>query len=228
MVDKRQPLFSKKTLREQLADILRTKILRAEIAPGERIIEEEVSKTYQVSRGPVREALRQIEEEGLITYIPHKGCVVKTLTHKEMSESYLIRSTLEALAVRIYSARMSEEGLAKLQKAIDDLQEAARKKDLYEIVDADERFHSGIVEEAGCEKLYKMWKSLQGANIASYYTMKTRGLMPYDVLGLNHQYMLNLLKDEAGEEKVVQAISEHYMIVPATLSANTKTEEQGA
>ena len=95
MADMEQPVLSKRTLRERIAEILRMQILRGDIKPGERIIEEEISKKYEVSRGPVREALRQIEEEGLVTYVPHKGCVVKVLTHEEMSEAYLIRSTLE-------------------------------------------------------------------------------------------------------------------------------------
>lgn len=225
MPNKTQPVFTKKTLREQLADILRTQILRAEIAPGERIIEEEISKKYQVSRGPVREALRQIEEEGLITYIPHKGCVVKILTHDEMSELYLIRSTLECLAVKIYSGIMTQAGLDKLQRAIDDLRAAAEAKDLYEIVSADERFHQAIVEEAGCGKLFQMWKSLGGANTATYYTMKTQGLMPYDVLGANHQYMMNLFMKQAGSEAITKAISEHYMVVPETLY---EAQQQGS
>ena len=67
MEDKRPQFVSKRTLREQLADVLREKILRAEFVPGEKINEKEIAEMYQVSRGPVREALRQIEEEGLVT-----------------------------------------------------------------------------------------------------------------------------------------------------------------
>lgn len=226
MTGKRQPVFTKKTLREQLAEILRTQILRAEIAPGERITEEEISKKYQVSRGPVREALRQLEEEGLISYVPYKGCLVKMLTHEEMSELYLIRSTLEGLAVRIYSGKMSQEGMNKLQQSIDDLQKAAKEKDLYEIVDADERFHSAIVEEAGCKKLFRLWKSLVGANTSTYYTMKNQGLMPYDVLGTNHQRMLELFKDRVDVETIVKAIADHYMVVPETLYNATQLEAE--
>lgn len=69
--------------------------------PGERIVEEEIAEKFHVSRGPVREALRHIEEEGLITYESHKGCTVKEISYEEMQEKYLVRSTLEILAVRI-------------------------------------------------------------------------------------------------------------------------------
>ena len=91
--------ISRKTLREQVAEILRKKILNGDIQSGERIVEADLARELQMSRGPVREALRQIEEEGLVVYEPHKGCVVKTMTYDEMQEAYLIRSTLEILCV---------------------------------------------------------------------------------------------------------------------------------
>ncbi|XCP85971.1 GntR family transcriptional regulator [Roseburia hominis] len=217
MPDNRVPVFTKKTMREQIADILRDQILHADIAPGERIIEEDISKKYQVSRGPVREALRQIEEEGLVTYLPHRGCIVRTLTEDEMAEAYLIRSTLEGLAVQVYSGKMSQRGIERLQQTIDDLREAAGKKDLYAIIEADERFHAGIVEEADLPRLYQMWKTLCSVNTCTYYTMKSENLMPYDVLGKNHQCILNLFIENVGTNKIIEAIKEHYMVVPETL-----------
>lgn len=211
----------KRTLREQLADILREKILRAEFIPGEKINEKEIAEKYQVSRGPVREALRQIEEEGLVTYASQKGCVVKILSYEEMSEAYLIRSTLEGLAVKIFSGKMCREGIEKLEQAIEDIAKNAQKQDLYEIIAADERFHSAIVEESGCERLWRMWKSLQGTNAATYYTMKSQGLMPYDMLDRNHQCILDLFKKQADVDTIVKEISEHYVVVPETLYQET-------
>ena len=88
-------MIIRKTLREQVVEILRHKILSGEIKPGERIIEAKVAEELKVSRGPLREALRQIEEEGLVVYEAQKGCVVKTMTYEEMQETYLIQSTLD-------------------------------------------------------------------------------------------------------------------------------------
>lgn len=210
-------LLSKRTLRERIAEILRIQILRGEIEPGERMIEEEISKKYQVSRGPVREALRQIEEEGLVTYIPHKGCVVTLLTPEEISESYLIRSTLECLAVRIYSGKMSPAGLEKLRKHIDELRACAEEKDLYGIIRADECFHEAIVAEAECSKLFQVWKIMESSNTATYHTMKSNNIMPYDVLARNHRMILELFEQQKDVECIVKAISEHYMMTPEAL-----------
>lgn len=217
MEDYNQLSLSKRTLRERIAEILRIQILRGEIMPGERIIEEEVSQKYQVSRGPVREALRQMEEEGLVTYIPHKGCVVTLLTQEEMSEAYLIRSTLEELAVKIYDGRMSPEGFEKLRRYIAELKDSAIRKDLYGIITADEGFHETIVAEAGCKKLHQLWKSLESTNTAVYHTMKSHGIMPYEVLEKNHLYILELLEQHRGTDNIVQAIHNHYMQTPETL-----------
>lgn len=226
MAEGEQVVLSKRTLRERIAEILRKQILQADIKPGERINEEELAKKFQVSRGPVREALRQIEEEGLVTYIPHKGCIVKMQTPEEMSEAYLIRSTLEGLAVKVYSGKMSSEGLAKMEESVVELREKAIEKDLYGIITADEKFHEAIVEEAGCKRLLRMWKSLEGANTSTYHTMKSQGMMPYEVLEANHRFIMELFEQQKDADTIVQAISEHYMVVPETLYKATNKEER--
>ena len=226
MAREKKTEFVKKTLREQLADALRSRIMEAEITPGERIVEEDIAKEYGVSRGPIREALRQLEEEGLISYQPHKGCVVKTMSQREMQESSLIRSTLESLAVQIFQAKMSDEGLQRMEEAVNDIQAASQNKELYGMIKADEEFHSVIVEEAHCEKLYKIWKQLQASNISTYYTMKTEDLMPYDFVGSNHQAIFNMFKCGASEELITKEIHDHYMVTPEILRQKEEHEKE--
>ena len=76
-------LLKNKTLREEVVDFLRLRILRGEIKPGERIVESEVANYFNISRGPVREAVRQLEQEGLLAYQRNKGCLVKVLSPDE-------------------------------------------------------------------------------------------------------------------------------------------------
>ena len=206
----------KKTLREQIAEILRKKILSGEIKPGERLIEAEISEEYQVSRGPVREALRQIEEEGLITYLSHKGCIVRELTYEDMQESYLIRSALEILAVEIYEANLPKEYEDEMEEIIKEMEGASNLKDVYSIVELDERFHCCIVEASGCSKLLKMWKMLEGDNAATYLTMRNEVLMPFAVIARNHRWILEALQSHDVSE-TQRKIREHYMVVPQTL-----------
>ena len=76
----RKASIQRKTLWQQIADVLREDIIRGKIKPGERIVEEDIAEKFHVSRGPVREALRHIGEEGFVVYESHKGSTVKTIS----------------------------------------------------------------------------------------------------------------------------------------------------
>ena len=84
-----------RTLRENVVDAIREKILKRELEPGVRIIEKELSEELGVSRGPIREALRQLEQEGIIEYTRNVGCSVKKVTIKDLYEIYLLQDGRE-------------------------------------------------------------------------------------------------------------------------------------
>ena len=214
-------MIIRKTLREQVVEILRHKILSGEIKPGERIIEAKVAEELKVSRGPLREALRQIEEEGLVVYEAQKGCVVKTMTYEEMQETYLIQSTLEKLAVQMCGGEISKEQDEEMQKLILSMEKAANQKNLYEVIEFDEQFHECIVKTAHSEKLHRIWKILEGGNTAAYYTMDTKTLVPFDVVHINHQRILDLFHKGTVED-ICKEIEFHYMVVPHVLYENQK------
>ena len=85
----------RQTLREQVTQAIRLKLLTGQLRPGERIVEQEMAEDLGVSRGPVREALRQIEQEGLVEYTSHVGCFVKEFNARDVYEVYLLRANLE-------------------------------------------------------------------------------------------------------------------------------------
>lgn len=209
--------FSYRTLREEVVIILRKRILSGDIKPGEKIKEVEISKELNISRGPVREALRQVEQEGLVTYSPNKGCTVKTISPNTMSEVYLLRSTLEVLAVKIYSGKMKESTINKLEELSKRLGKMAEKNDLNGIVETDEEFHEIIVKEAEVNLLYETWKRFEGENAAAYFTMKSSNLMPSSkYLERNHNEIINTLKNGDLDE-ICKVIQTHYMVVPEDL-----------
>lgn len=209
--------FSYKTLREEVVIILRKRILSGEIKPGERIKELEISKELNISRGPVREALRQIEQEGLVTYSPNKGCTVKTISPSSMSEVYLLRSTLEILAVKIYSGNMKKSTIEKLEELAINMAKMSEKNDLNGIVEVDEEFHSIIVKEAEVKLLYDTWKSFEGENVAVYFTMQSSNLMPCsNYLERNHKIIIDAFK-KGDLDKICHVIQKHYMVVPEDL-----------
>lgn len=89
-----------KTLREQVADAIRKKILYHELEPGMRITESELAEKFGVSHGPVREALRQLEQEGLVVYTRNVGCSVRDISFQNVVEALLIRGSYELTAAR--------------------------------------------------------------------------------------------------------------------------------
>ena len=103
-----------KTLRENVADEIRMKILNQELAPGMRIIEQSLSEELGVSRAPIREALRQLEQEGVVEYERNVGCSVKKITLEDIYEIYLLRSTYEVIAVKSFEGNFTDEDLAKI------------------------------------------------------------------------------------------------------------------
>lgn len=209
-------LITKKTLWEQIAEALREDIIRGKITQEERIVEEELAARFHVSRGPVREALRHIEEEGLVQYESHKGCRVRTITYEEMQEKYLVRSTLEILAVRIIASNLPKEYEEEMEDCLKKMEKAAKKKDLYQIISLDEEFHSCIVRAARCDTLYKVWATLSEVNTQAYYTMNVEAEVPFDYIRRNHEIILKGLKERTVEE-ASKLIEEHYMIVPEVL-----------
>ena len=101
------------TLRESVVNAIRTKIMNHQIRPGERIVEMELAHEFQTSRGPIREALRQLENEGIVEYTRNVGCSVRTFSFWDSYEVYLLRTNYEAVSVRLLNGKVPEETIQK-------------------------------------------------------------------------------------------------------------------
>ena len=111
-----------------------------------------------------------------------------------------------------------EQNLVEIGKSEDD-------RDLYQVIELDEQFHSYVVMASHSEKLYKVWKSLESGNTAAYYTMRSESLMPYEYIQQNHQKILDAFRAKSVEE-ICEKIRRHYMIVPETLFQELQKKRQ--
>lgn len=117
------------SLAEQVALHLAKAILNDEIAPGERIQEQGVSERFHVSRGPVREALRMLENMGLVQILPRRGAIVTKLSVKEVADTFEIRAVLFGLAARHLAQSRSDHDLAVMRQRLATLQAIAGRDD---------------------------------------------------------------------------------------------------
>ena len=107
------------TLRESIVDAIRSKIFNHEIKSGQRIVELELAKEFHTSRGPIREALRQLENEGIIVYTRNVGCSVKELSFQDSYEVYLLRTNYEVISVRFLQGKIPEDTMQRLEEILD-------------------------------------------------------------------------------------------------------------
>jgi GntR family transcriptional regulator, trigonelline degradation regulator len=136
-------------VREQVVSNLRKAITQGQFQPGERLIERELCALTGVSRTSIREALRQLEAEGLLENVPNKGIIVGTLTRAEAEDIYQVRSSLEELASRLYAERATDEGIATLRKAMQAIEEAYHRADEHALLQAKKQFHEELLHGCG-------------------------------------------------------------------------------
>lgn len=139
---------------------LEERILSGEIRPGQSLIELKLSAELGVSRTPVREAIRMLEQKGLAEIIPNKGAVVLGVDYKDLLDIYTIRTYIEGLAARWAAEHITEAQIKELREIID-LQEFYYIKDYAEqINELDSRFHERIYEYCGSRTLEHMLRDL--------------------------------------------------------------------
>ena len=105
------------TKADDLALAIEEAIVSGELEPGTVLRQEQLSERFGVSRTPVREALRRLAALGLVSFVPNRGVRVRTLSHEELYEAFLVRAELESLATEIAATKMTPEALAELGEA---------------------------------------------------------------------------------------------------------------
>src|SRR5690349_24429686 len=105
------------TKADDIALVIEEAIVSGELAPGTVLRQEQLSEQFNVSRTPIREALRRLAALGLVSFVPNRGVRVRTLSRDELHEAFLVRAELEALATEIAARKIGVEGLRELEQA---------------------------------------------------------------------------------------------------------------
>lgn len=191
-------------LRDVVFNTLRQAILTGELKPGERLMEIHLANRLGVSRTPIREAIRKLELEGLVTMIPRRGAEVAQITEKSMNDVLEVRRALDALCVELACDRITEEKLDALKAACGCFEQAVKTKDVKKIAQADVELHDIIVEATGNQRLIQMVHNLSEQM---------------------YRYRFEYIKDSDRHENLVE---EHRIIYESLVKKDKETASQAA
>ena len=174
-------------LRDVVFHTLREAILKGELKPGERLMELQLASKLGVSRTPIREAIRMLEQEGLAVTIPRKGAEVAKMTEKDMEDVLQVREALDELAATIACEQMTTEQLDALRNTMREFEEFTKTSNGKKIAEADVEFHDIIYQATGNPKLVNMLNNLREQM---------------------YRYRIEYLKDEKNYPMLIQEHSE--------------------
>ncbi|WP_370319789.1 GntR family transcriptional regulator [Oricola sp.] len=152
----------RQTLREQIVDELRMAIMSGELAPGSPVIESELALRFGVSRGPLREALRVLIDEGLLVTKAYTGTKVSELSLKDVNEIFSLRAELEIFAFRLVWNKRDEAYRRELTARHETLLASVAAGDGEASILHELRLHSHVYESCGHELLLNVWQGLRG------------------------------------------------------------------
>lgn len=167
------------SLADEIADVLRDRIINGQYAMGEKLIENKIAGELKVSRTPVRDAFKQLMKEQLVEYIPNKGCFAKGFSQKDMADIYAVRKSVEQLAITWAIENADEEKLDALKYQLD-LMGFYTKNNAYEkLLEANEVFHNMIYQMTGSRFMVQILKTYQDyVHIARKSTLKKEENLP--------------------------------------------------
>lgn len=201
---------------QQVVEILRSAIIMGTYEPGERLIEATISAELGTSRGPVREALRQLENEGLVLSFPYRGAVVLGVSDEEVQEILIpIRLTLERYSFSHALERMTDDDIAELGKQVWVMEQAAAVGDLARHVEADLRFHEIVISASGQTHTVQIWRSIW-PRIRAYFYRYGRG---QDLARMVDEHRDLLAALQARDRDRMLALLEQHIAVPVPAGA---------
>jgi DNA-binding GntR family transcriptional regulator len=218
------PHVPKRTLAAVVTSQIRDRIVDGGYPPGTPMNEVELATRFRTSRGPVREALHRLVQEGLLVSTPHKGISVRVLTPDDLDDLYFARAALERAAL----TRLTERGapaalIANLEQALAQLSLAVESQDWLLVSAADLRFHSHIVDAAGSERLSLMYASLAAQSRLGLNLLVGTYKGRTDLID-EHAHLLKLLSD-GDRAALLEALDKHFGDAKITLRHHRDTAD---
>ena len=197
---------NRKSLATQTADLLRNSIIEGVITPGTHLIETDIAGTMEISRGVLREALRMLEQEGLVESTTGRGTVVTCPSERDIKEIYSLRQLLEGEAVRLAAEKATQADIDKLEKILNDMNHYVEQGDMTNVVARDLEFHQKIWAIADHQKLKHVLEEMK-VQITIFLHVNTQ-LYEYLATGpLEHKKILDNIRKGDSQSASAQMIA---------------------
>jgi DNA-binding GntR family transcriptional regulator len=205
------------TLRSQVENFLRDAIMSGRFKPGERLIERELCELLDVSRPSLREALRKLEAEKLITTALHRGPVVACITEQEAKELYAVRALLEGFAAHEFTRLADDETVERLGRAVQSLHTAAKKSERVALLEAKSEFYDVILGNCGNELVREMlFSMLSRVNLLRATSFSGPNRLPESLKEIDYLFSRVKARDATGAQ---QAAHQHILNAEKTALA---------
>jgi len=190
---------------------IRQAIANGKLPPGSRLLEMKIALAMGISRGPLREALFQLEREGLVVRKPNRGRFVVGLTEDLARQIASLRGVLEGFAASLAVKRMTEEDFRRIEAIIGEMSSMARVGDFPGMVECDYRFHACIMQASGHPLLFEMWAGLD-RKIRIYLSALNRMYGDMDSVVKGHVAILQALR-KRDPKRASRIMSDHMVEV---------------
>jgi len=209
--------------RSSVAHFLREQIISGELKPGDQVKQNDVAEKFKCSPGPVREAMRDLESEGLLEHIPNRGVFVTSITSEEFLHVLLpVRLLLEQFALRNARAKFTPLVVKELQNQIEQMRAGAKLKNMQIVNEADIKFHTITMEVAASVQTLNLWKAVLSRVRLEFY--KTASIPSLTKQASDHTALLEVLT--TGSPTKIDAILKWHIIEshsPISKKANSKS-----
>ncbi|MBN1315445.1 MAG: GntR family transcriptional regulator [Anaerolineales bacterium] len=187
---------SKQTLASEIYRVLKDDILTCQLLPGQMINESELVESFQVSKTPIREALKMLIQEGLVESIPSIGYKVASIEIDDLKEQYDMQNILEAAAVERAIPRVTEEGLARLESLVGESFVLSDKESVIRWFKSNNEFHIAIAELSGNRRLVSLLRSVLEEMIRPSFLSEFSSNMSTEVFIAHHREIVDAIRQK--------------------------------
>lgn len=193
------PQLSRELLSDQAYDVIRKSIIDGTFAPGEQLVESQLARKLSISQAPMREALRKLSHEGLVTTIPRRGSFVTEVSEKQAEQAREVRCSLEELAARLTAGRLNDLHAQRLRDIVNEMWKAARKRDIAAFRIHDTAFHRTVMEASGNEYLPRLWGQIEPSLHSLQVVSSPRFAGDWKAMAQAHADLIDVLEGDDPE-----------------------------